>query len=204
MYILWRHVFLSDIFGNSDDIIRYTDETLAAVSSAAREDYGEAYISSLPASLSRMSQQCAEDVSPVVDDMCHALLAARPEPVYSPGRMARLLPLLQRCCPTAAFDAILALVPRPTDLEPAGLSRSWGSWEVFTNIKLTFKISDNCDVRKTVCATRQTIKIKHHEKDRSEFKVSVWCYLCVCLLLRQPHVTKVHSCLYSKYEASLA
>uniref|UniRef100_A0A671TJ12 Hydroxysteroid (17-beta) dehydrogenase 2 n=1 Tax=Sparus aurata TaxID=8175 RepID=A0A671TJ12_SPAAU len=116
--------FRTNIFGNSDDIIRYTDETLAAVSSAAREDYGEAYISSLPASLSRMSQQCAEDVSPVVDDMCHALLAARPEPVYSPGRMARLLPLLQRCCPAAAFDAILALVPRPTDLEPAGLSRS--------------------------------------------------------------------------------
>lgn len=66
-------------------------------------------------------------------------------------------------------------------------------------------LSSYCDVRKTVCATRQTIKIKHHEKDRSEFKVSVWCCLCVSLLLlRQPHVTKVHSCLYSKYEASLA
>ncbi|XP_073327806.1 17-beta-hydroxysteroid dehydrogenase type 2 [Pagrus major] len=116
--------FRTNIFGNSDNITRYRDEILAAVSSVAREDYGEAYISSLPSSLSRMSQQSAEDVSPVVDDMCHALLALHPKPVYTPGRMAWLLPFLQRCCPTAVFDAILMIVPRHTDHEPAGLNRS--------------------------------------------------------------------------------
>ncbi|XP_076588168.1 17-beta-hydroxysteroid dehydrogenase type 2 [Chaetodon auriga] len=116
--------FRTNIFGNSDDVTRYRDEILAAVSSEAREDYGEAYISSLPDSLSKMSQQCAEDLSPVVDDMCHALLSARPKAVYTPGQMGWLLPFVYRCCPTAVFDTIITTLVKNTDREPAALSRS--------------------------------------------------------------------------------
>ncbi|XP_070687485.1 17-beta-hydroxysteroid dehydrogenase type 2 [Pempheris klunzingeri] len=116
--------FRTNIFGNSDDITRYRDEILAAVSSEAMEDYGKAYISSLPSSLSRMSRRSAEDLSPVVADMCHALLAARPRAVYTPGHLGWLLPFLHRCCPTAVFDAIIASFPKHADCEPAGLKRS--------------------------------------------------------------------------------
>lgn len=97
---------------------------LAAVSSEVREDYGEAYISSLCGSLSKVSQVVAQDLSPVVDDMCHALLSAHPQPVYTPGQMAWLLPFLHRWCPTATFDAIAMKLFHQADCEPAGLKRS--------------------------------------------------------------------------------
>ncbi|XP_044050007.1 estradiol 17-beta-dehydrogenase 2 [Siniperca chuatsi] len=116
--------FRTNIFGDSDDVTRFRDEMLAAVSSDAREDYGEAYISSLPSSLSKMSQQSAEDLSPVVDDMCHALLSVHPKPVYTPGQMGWLLPFLHRCCPTSVFDTIITSLMKHTDCEPAGLQRS--------------------------------------------------------------------------------
>ncbi|XP_051236836.1 estradiol 17-beta-dehydrogenase 2 [Dicentrarchus labrax] len=116
--------FRTNIFGNSDDVTRYTDKVLATISSDAREDYGEAYIASLPNSLSKMSRQSAEDLSPVVDDMCHALLSAHPRPVYMPGQMGWLLPFLHRYCPTGVFDAIAMKLFKHTDCEPAGLNRS--------------------------------------------------------------------------------
>ncbi|KAM6926646.1 17-beta-hydroxysteroid dehydrogenase type 2 [Lycodopsis pacificus] len=86
-------VLSSDIFGTSDDVACYRAQILSAASCDAREDYGDAYISSLPRGLSRMSRESSEDVSPVMDTMCHALLSVRPKPVYEPGRMGRLLPL---------------------------------------------------------------------------------------------------------------
>ncbi|XP_056243089.1 estradiol 17-beta-dehydrogenase 2 isoform X2 [Seriola aureovittata] len=112
---------MADIFGTDDDARRYRDEILAALSSEAREDYGEVYVSSLPSSLSRMSQQCAEDLSPVVDEMCHALLSVRPRPLYTPGQMGWLLPFLHRHCPTAVFDLIATTFLKHTECEPAGL-----------------------------------------------------------------------------------
>ncbi|XP_069573031.1 17-beta-hydroxysteroid dehydrogenase type 2, partial [Brachyistius frenatus] len=107
--------FRTNIFGNKEDVARHRDELLAAVSSEAREDYGEAYISSLPGSLSKMSQQSAEDLSPVVEDMRHALLSARPRPLYTPGAMGWLLPFLHRCCPTVVFDAVIKRLVKYTD-----------------------------------------------------------------------------------------
>lgn len=116
--------FRTSIFGNSDDVARYRDEILNAASSEAREDYGKAYISSLPSSLSQMSQQSAEDLSPVLDAMRHALLSVHPRPVYTPGQMGWLLPFLHRCCPASVFDAIITSIVKHTNCEPAGLRRS--------------------------------------------------------------------------------
>ncbi|XP_075939367.1 17-beta-hydroxysteroid dehydrogenase type 2 isoform X2 [Anarhichas minor] len=123
--------FRTNIFGTSDDVARYRAQILSAVSCDAREDYGDAYISSLPRGLSRMSRESSEDVSPVVDAMCHALLSVRPKPVYEPGRMGRLLPLLHRCAPTAVFDAVIGVITKHGDRRPAGLSRSRGSWDKY-------------------------------------------------------------------------
>uniref|UniRef100_A0A3Q3JVK0 Hydroxysteroid (17-beta) dehydrogenase 2 n=1 Tax=Monopterus albus TaxID=43700 RepID=A0A3Q3JVK0_MONAL len=108
--------FKTNIYGNSDDI-------LTGISSETREDYGEEYILSLVSNMLKMSQQLSEDLSPVVDDMCHALLAVRPRPLYTPGPMAWLLPFLQCYCPTAVFDSIIMRILKNDNCEPAGLSR---------------------------------------------------------------------------------
>ncbi|XP_029697459.1 17-beta-hydroxysteroid dehydrogenase type 2 isoform X1 [Takifugu rubripes] len=113
--------FRTNIFGASDDISRHGDQLLATVSSEVREDYGHAYISSLPGVLIRMSQQSAADLSPVVDAMYHALLSRRPAPLYTPGQMAWLLPFLRRCCPSAVFDSITMKLLNLADHQPAGI-----------------------------------------------------------------------------------
>lgn len=73
--------------------------------------------------MSRMSEQVAADLSPVVDDMIHALLSAHPKPVYTPGQMAWLLPFLHRFFPTV-YDAVSLKHLNQADCEPAGLNRS--------------------------------------------------------------------------------
>ncbi|TDH10030.1 hypothetical protein EPR50_G00093220 [Perca flavescens] len=116
--------FRTNIFGNSVDAARYRDEIVSAASSEAREDYGMAYISSLPGRLSQMSRQSAEDLSPVVHAVRHALLAARPKALYTPGRMGWFLPFLQRCCPGRMFDAVIMALAGHSDCKPAALHGS--------------------------------------------------------------------------------
>lgn len=78
---------------------------------------------SLPSSLSKMSGDCAEDLSPVVDAMCHALMSPRPRSLYAPGQMGWLLPFLHRHFPAFVFDAAITSLIKH-DVCPAGLSRS--------------------------------------------------------------------------------
>ncbi|KAM9376802.1 17-beta-hydroxysteroid dehydrogenase type 2 [Pholidichthys leucotaenia] len=115
--------FKTNIFGSPDAVSRHRDVLLASVSPEAREDYGEPYISSLPQRLLGMRQQSAEDLSPVVNDVLHALLSPRPRPLYIPGRTGRLLTLLHRCCPTAVFDAIAISTIQKAESQPEGLKR---------------------------------------------------------------------------------
>ncbi|XP_051808096.1 estradiol 17-beta-dehydrogenase 2 [Acanthochromis polyacanthus] len=116
--------FRTNIFGDQDSRSCHITELLSSVSAKAREDYGDAYISSLPSGLSIMSRQAAADVSPVVDDMCDALLSANPRALYTPGRMGWLLPFLYRTCPTAMFDGIIRCLPKYTNQQPAGLRKT--------------------------------------------------------------------------------
>uniref|UniRef100_A0A3Q3EUS3 Hydroxysteroid (17-beta) dehydrogenase 2 n=1 Tax=Labrus bergylta TaxID=56723 RepID=A0A3Q3EUS3_9LABR len=109
---------------SSEDVSQFTDEVLAAVSPEAREDYGKMYISSLPGFLSKMSQQSSEDLSPVVEDMHHALLSVHPRPLYTPGQMAWLLPLLHRCCPAAVSEFLIRRLFVPSACRPTGLTTS--------------------------------------------------------------------------------
>ncbi|KAF7649818.1 hypothetical protein LDENG_00135510 [Lucifuga dentata] len=89
--------FKTNIFGNSESIRRYREEILNGISSEAREDYGEEYISALCSCLSKMEEQSSENLRPVVDDMCHALLSAEPKLQYTPGRLGWLL-CVTLCC----------------------------------------------------------------------------------------------------------
>ncbi|KAF7664957.1 hypothetical protein LDENG_00159400 [Lucifuga dentata] len=112
--------FRTNIFGNSESIRRYREEILNGISSEAREDYGEEYISALCSCLSKMEEQSSENLRPVVDDMCHALLSAEPKLQYTPGRLGWLLPFIHHICPTSLFDIIIMKL-KVFDCKPAGL-----------------------------------------------------------------------------------
>ncbi|XP_034031641.1 estradiol 17-beta-dehydrogenase 2 [Thalassophryne amazonica] len=113
--------FRTNIFSKGEDISRFRDEIMRHMSSDVREDYGEAYIKSLPSHLSKMAKKSAEDLSPVLDNMCHALFATKPKLIYTPGQMGWLLPFLQRLCPTAMFDVIITKCIIQNECKPAGL-----------------------------------------------------------------------------------
>ncbi|XP_008291823.1 17-beta-hydroxysteroid dehydrogenase type 2 [Stegastes partitus] len=115
--------FRTNIFGDEDSVRRHAAQLLATVSAEARADYGDSYISSLSGGLAIMSRQAAADLSPVVDDMCDALLSANPRALYAPGQMGWLLPFLHRTCSTTVFDAIISHLPKYTNQQPAGLRR---------------------------------------------------------------------------------
>uniref|UniRef100_A0A8D0ACM0 Hydroxysteroid (17-beta) dehydrogenase 2 n=1 Tax=Sander lucioperca TaxID=283035 RepID=A0A8D0ACM0_SANLU len=121
------------------------DEIVSAASSEAREDYGMAYISSLPGRLSQMSRQSAEDLSPVVDAVCHALLAARPKALYTPGRMGWFLPFLQRCCPARVFDAVIMALAGHSDCKPAPPCSSTPPQK--NQILSSFSMKDTFDIK---------------------------------------------------------
>lgn len=124
-HLCGSYPFVPDIFGDSDDVTRYRDQFLAAVTPDVIEDYGEGYISSLASNLTRASRHVAVDLTPVTDAMLDALLSAQPKSVYSPGQMAWLLPALQRYCPVAVFDAItMKYLTQVCVHKPAGLGRS--------------------------------------------------------------------------------
>uniref|UniRef100_A0A3B5BE16 Hydroxysteroid 17-beta dehydrogenase 2 n=1 Tax=Stegastes partitus TaxID=144197 RepID=A0A3B5BE16_9TELE len=110
--------FRTNIFGDEDSVRRHAAQLLATVSAEARADYGDSYISSLSGGLAIMSRQAAADLSPVVDDMCDALLSANPRALYAPGQMGWLLPFLHRTCSTTVFDAIISHLPKYTNQQP--------------------------------------------------------------------------------------
>lgn len=114
--------FRTNIYGNSSDMLRFRDEILRDISPETREDYGEAYISSFSSSLSKMT--IPDNLSPVVDDICDALLSVRPKPLYTPGQMGWLLPFLHRHFPTTVMDVLIMNFMKHTDCEPAGLKRN--------------------------------------------------------------------------------
>uniref|UniRef100_A0A8C7JUT7 Hydroxysteroid (17-beta) dehydrogenase 2 n=1 Tax=Oncorhynchus kisutch TaxID=8019 RepID=A0A8C7JUT7_ONCKI len=87
--------------------IRYQEEIFTSLSQDVRKDYGEAYISSLQARFAKMAVMSSEDLRPVLDDMCHALMSVAPRPVYTPGQSAWLIPCLHRLCPTRFYDMII-------------------------------------------------------------------------------------------------
>lgn len=111
----------ADIFGSSDDWSRYQEEIFTSLSQDVRKDYGEAYISSLQARFAKMAVMSSEDLRPVLDDMCHALMSVAPRPVYTPGQSAWLIPCLHRLCPTRFYDMIITSLFQFNSSLPAGL-----------------------------------------------------------------------------------
>ncbi|XP_046907739.1 estradiol 17-beta-dehydrogenase 2 [Hypomesus transpacificus] len=99
--------FRTCIFGSSEEWNRCQEEILTNLSNDAREDYGEDYISSIQNCFASMVNRSEEDLGPVLDVLCHALMSPAPRPLYSPGQCGWLIPFLHRHCPTKLYDVII-------------------------------------------------------------------------------------------------
>lgn len=112
--------FRTSIFKDCEDSKRTIIQNLAP---DICNDYGGTYICSLQDGLSKAGQQSAQDLSPVVEDMCHALTSAFPKPLYTPGQMAWLLPFLYHLWPTALSNKLITC-HKFVNCDPAGLEKT--------------------------------------------------------------------------------
>nr|XP_013796634.1 PREDICTED: estradiol 17-beta-dehydrogenase 2 [Apteryx mantelli mantelli] len=73
-----------------------------------RRDYGEDYLLELKSYLLRMPAYCDSDLSPVLNDILHALLAKRPHGLYTPGKGAYMLLCIFCYFPLWVYDFFIS------------------------------------------------------------------------------------------------
>uniref|UniRef100_A0A8C6YJL9 Hydroxysteroid 17-beta dehydrogenase 2 n=1 Tax=Nothoprocta perdicaria TaxID=30464 RepID=A0A8C6YJL9_NOTPE len=86
----------SGIQGTSELWDKQEKDLLENLPAAVRSDYGDDYLQELKSYLVRLPAHCDADLSPVLKDVLHALLARRPHGLYTPGKGA-YLPLCIFC-----------------------------------------------------------------------------------------------------------
>ncbi|KAG8562812.1 hypothetical protein GDO81_015824 [Engystomops pustulosus] len=96
--------FKTNIFGSKDHWSSQDQKILDNLMPDVKEDYGEEYLASLKDLHHTMSTVSSPDLSPVLEDVCHALLAEEPYFSYTPGRCAYLIPCLFRYFPLWVYD----------------------------------------------------------------------------------------------------
>ncbi|XP_030058519.1 17-beta-hydroxysteroid dehydrogenase type 2 isoform X1 [Microcaecilia unicolor] len=77
--------FRTSIFGSERQWNKQDKDILESIMPETREDFGEDYIFKLKNCYSYMIEACSADFSPVLHDMHHALLAKKPNYMYTPG-----------------------------------------------------------------------------------------------------------------------
>ncbi|XP_010401801.3 17-beta-hydroxysteroid dehydrogenase type 2 [Corvus cornix cornix] len=80
--------FRTGIQGTSEQWDKQEKELLENLPADTRQTYGEEYFLGLRKYLLDMPSHCAPDLSPVLDAVLHALLARRPQGLYTPGKGA--------------------------------------------------------------------------------------------------------------------
>uniref|UniRef100_A0A8C7E851 Hydroxysteroid 17-beta dehydrogenase 2 n=1 Tax=Nothoprocta perdicaria TaxID=30464 RepID=A0A8C7E851_NOTPE len=88
--------FRTGIQGTSELWDKQEKDLLENLPAAVRSDYGDDYLQELKSYLVRLPAHCDADLSPVLKDVLHALLARRPHGLYTPGKGA-YLPLCIFC-----------------------------------------------------------------------------------------------------------
>ncbi|NXA35068.1 DHB2 dehydrogenase, partial [Eudromia elegans] len=96
--------FKTGIQGTSDLWGKQEKELMEKLPAAVRRDYGDDYLLDLKSFLLRMSTHCESDLSPVLSDVLHALLATRPHGLYTPGKGAYLPLCVFSYCPVWLYD----------------------------------------------------------------------------------------------------
>uniref|UniRef100_A0A8D0F039 Hydroxysteroid 17-beta dehydrogenase 2 n=1 Tax=Strix occidentalis caurina TaxID=311401 RepID=A0A8D0F039_STROC len=80
--------FRTGIQGTSDLWDKQIKELMENLPADTRQDYGEDYLLGLKSYFLHMPAYCDADLSPVLSAVLHALLAKRPEGLYTPGKGA--------------------------------------------------------------------------------------------------------------------
>ncbi|KAG9474925.1 17-beta-hydroxysteroid dehydrogenase type 2 [Eleutherodactylus coqui] len=96
--------FKTNIFGSREHWSSQDQKILENIMPDVKEDYGEEYLASLKDLHHTMSTYTSPDLSPVLEDVCHALLSREPYFSYTPGRCAYLIPCLFRYFPLWVYD----------------------------------------------------------------------------------------------------
>ncbi|NWS86623.1 DHB2 dehydrogenase, partial [Toxostoma redivivum] len=89
--------FRTGIEGTAEQWDKQEKELMENLPADTRQAYGEEYLLGLRNYLLHLPSHCAPDLSPVLGAVLHALLARRPQGLYTPGKGA-YIPLCIFCC----------------------------------------------------------------------------------------------------------
>ncbi|XP_041256842.1 17-beta-hydroxysteroid dehydrogenase type 2 [Onychostruthus taczanowskii] len=104
--------FRTGIEGTAEQWDRQEKELMENLPADTRQAYGEEYLLGLRNYLLHLPSHCAPDLSPVLGSVLHALLARRPQGLYTPGKGA-YIPLCIFCCfPLWFYDFFISKVLR--------------------------------------------------------------------------------------------
>nr|XP_034975246.1 estradiol 17-beta-dehydrogenase 2 isoform X2 [Zootoca vivipara] len=84
-----------------------------------KQDYGEEYILKLKMALNAMPLACGSDLSPVLCDVLHALLAEHPCGLYTPGKSAYIFLLIFCYSPLWFYDFFMRKIFSTSDMPSA-------------------------------------------------------------------------------------
>ncbi|XP_039931238.1 17-beta-hydroxysteroid dehydrogenase type 2 isoform X1 [Hirundo rustica] len=89
--------FRTGIEGTAEQWDEQEKELMENLPADTRRAYGDEYLLGLRSYLLHLPSHCAPDLSPVLGSVLHALLARRPQGLYTPGKGA-YIPLCIFCC----------------------------------------------------------------------------------------------------------
>ncbi|XP_025915681.1 estradiol 17-beta-dehydrogenase 2 [Apteryx rowi] len=100
--------FRTGIQGTSELWDKQEKDLMENLPAGVRRDYGEDYLLELKSYLLRMPAYCDSDLSPVLNDILHALLAKRPHGLYTPGKGAYMLLCIFCYFPLWVYDFFIS------------------------------------------------------------------------------------------------
>ncbi|XP_021396720.2 17-beta-hydroxysteroid dehydrogenase type 2 [Lonchura striata] len=104
--------FRTGIEGTAEHWDKQEKELMENVPADTRQAYGEEYFLGLRNYLLQLPSHCAPDLSPVLGSVLHALLARRPQGLYTPGKGAYVLLCIFCCFPLWFYDFFISKVLR--------------------------------------------------------------------------------------------
>ncbi|NXU05516.1 DHB2 dehydrogenase, partial [Buphagus erythrorhynchus] len=96
--------FRTGIEGTAEQWDKQEKELMENLPAATRQAYGEEYLLGLRNYLLHLPSHCAPDLSPVLGAVLHALLARRPQGLYTPGKGAYISLCIFCCFPLWLYD----------------------------------------------------------------------------------------------------
>ncbi|XP_018411383.1 PREDICTED: estradiol 17-beta-dehydrogenase 2 [Nanorana parkeri] len=98
--------FKTNIFGSQEHCSNQAQNLLETIKPDVRDDYGEDYLETLQDLHHQSTKTLSSDISPLLEDAYHALLALHPYTTYTPGTLAYLIPTIFRYFPLWVYDIL--------------------------------------------------------------------------------------------------